>query len=177
MLITTKSNVPHTCWEEFCSSIWKILLPSHFAYSLFSWFKKKKILGISKKYKTGYLKIKIWVNFSEAFGKLRKRKTWDGFPFVGIAASSCWAGKWNRFVIVLAEQPSLISNWDLRDLHKYLTVSKEMLTKPPRWISKEFNNKKKNHTYRNSHLNLFKSVIHRCKQRLGGMVWTVCSRH
>lgn len=112
--------------------------------------KKKKILGISKKYKTGYLKIKIWVNFSEAFGKLRKRKTWDGFPFVGIAASSCWAGKWNRFVIVLAEQPSLISNWDLRDLHKYLTVSKEMLTKPPRWISKEFNNKKKK-----SHLQKF----------------------
>lgn len=145
----TQSNAPHTCWEEFCHSIWKIPLPSHFAHSLLSWLKrkkeeKKKILGISKKYKTGYLEIQMLVNFS-AFGKLRKRKRCDGFPFVGIAASSCWAGKWNRFVIVLAEQPSLISNWDLRDLHKYLTVSKEMLTKPPRWISTEFNNKKKSH--------------------------------
>lgn len=145
MLITIKNSVPHMYWKEFCCSIWKILSPRRFLHSLHSWLKqtKKKILGLSRRYKSGYLKRKILVYFSEAFANLREKKKCYGFPFVGTAASSCWAGKWNRFVIVLAEQPSLISNWDLWDLHKYLTVSKEMLTKPPHWISKEFNKKKK----------------------------------
>lgn len=132
------------------------------------------ILGVNRISKSGPSKREGSAVFLRGLWKPEKQKNMLWVPFfVGIAASSCWAGKWNRFVIVLAEQPSLISHWDLWDLHKYLTVSKEMLTKPPHRISKEFNKKRKKkkppqnpHTYRNCHLNISKSVIHRCQHRL-----------
>lgn len=137
------------------------------------------VLGIGRIYKSGSTKRKILLYFWEAFGNLGTEKHAVGSLFVGMAASSCWAGKWNRFVIVLAEQPSLIqieisetciNIWQSPrkcwlSLHtEYLKSSTKEKGKRRRKINP--NPPQAHHTYRNCHSNTSKFVIHRCRHRL-----------